>query len=104
MGSPSAEAHIEAQARLRAGIVDGVRLAWQAQPGYDEENVDPFIALATPFVRAGQRQAIALTNAFLAQALQRRPASRSTTSSASFATAPRSKRSTADRSSPSGPH
>lgn len=68
-----ARAHIIGQARLRAIISRAVAAAWAGLPGYDEVDVDPFVAQAVPLVLAGQRQSAALTEAFLARALGRRP-------------------------------
>lgn len=73
MASAVAEAHIEAQARLRALTVQVVAKAWDRLPNYDEESVAPFLALVVPLVLSAQRQSAALTNAFLARALRRSP-------------------------------
>lgn len=74
MATAAAEAHIEAQARLRAVTVQVVASAWDRLPNYDEESVAPFLALVVPFVLVAQRQSVALTTAFLARALRRSPA------------------------------
>lgn len=68
-----AEAHITAQAQLRAITVQAVANAWQRLPNHDEASVAPFLAFVVPFVLAAQRQSVALTNAFLARALGRQP-------------------------------
>lgn len=68
-----ADAHIEGQRRLRVLAGRGVATIWRALPGYDEEHVEPFLRRALPFVAATQRQSVALTEAFLASELQRRP-------------------------------
>ncbi len=64
-----AQAHITAQERLRALIRNGVAQAWAGLPGYDERNVAQWLATVLPLVNAGQRQSVALTEAFLARAL-----------------------------------
>lgn len=50
-----------------------VAAAWNSLPGYNEQDVDPFLAAVLPVVSAGQRQSVALTNAYLAQFLRRPP-------------------------------
>lgn len=73
MSTALARAHITAEARLRALVTQAVGVAWSGLPGYDEDNVDQFLSTAVPIVRAGQRQSIAVTEAFLARTLGRRP-------------------------------
>lgn len=73
MSSPLTRAHITAEERLRRAISQAVERVWRALPGYDERNVDDFLRLAVPVVNAGQRQSVALTEAYLARALGRRP-------------------------------
>ena len=68
-----AQAHIEGQRRLRDLASRGVSTIWRELPGYDEDDVDRFLARAVPFVLASQRQSISLTEAFLARELGRRP-------------------------------
>ena len=68
-----AQAHIEGQRRLRDLAGRGVTTIWRELPGYDEDDVDRFLARAVPFVLAAQRQSITLTEAFLARELGRRP-------------------------------
>ncbi len=68
-----AQAHIEAQAQLRALAVAGVARAWDDLPGYDEEHVPLFLAGAVPVVLAAQRRSVALVNAFIARAAGRPP-------------------------------
>lgn len=67
------EAHITAQERLRLLVASGVARAWQDLPGYDEEDVGPWLARVVPFVLAAQRQSMQLTEAFVARAIGRRP-------------------------------
>lgn len=73
MATQAAEAHIAAQARLRALTVQAVATAWQRLPNYDAVSVAPFLSVVVPLVLAAQRQSAALTNAFLARALGRPP-------------------------------
>ena len=73
MASRLAEAHITAQARLRALTVAGVDAVWASLPAYNEENVDEWLSRVLPLIAAAQRQSVALTDAFLARALDRAP-------------------------------
>lgn len=68
-----AEAHVIAQERLRAIVVAAVAAAWAALPRYDRDQVEPWLATVVPLVLAGQRQSVALTEAFIARALRRQP-------------------------------
>lgn len=62
-----------AQTRLRAIVASAVVVLWNGLPTYDEPSVDPFVASVIPIVTAGQRQSVALTEAFLARMLRRQP-------------------------------
>lgn len=73
MASRLANAHIEAEARLRGVATGGVRREWKALPSYDETDVPRFLARAVPIVEAAKRASISLTNAYLARALERQP-------------------------------
>jgi hypothetical protein len=73
MASALAEAHIEAQARLRRIVASTVEQAWRRLPGYDRENLDEWTRTVVPMVMAGERASVNLTNAYLARALERQP-------------------------------
>jgi len=73
MASPLTEAHIEGQRRLRAAVVGVVEQAWRDLPNYDRASVPAFLNAAVPTVLAGQRQSVALTEAYLARFLGRQP-------------------------------
>lgn len=78
MGTPPlasrlAETHIELQARLRALIGRAVGQAWDGLGSYDRADIDRWLAQAVPLVTTGQRQSVALTNAYIARSLERRP-------------------------------
>lgn len=73
MAVTAAQAHITVQARLRALTVQAVAIAWRSLPNHDESSVAPFLSIVVPLVLAAQRQSVALTNAFLARALDRPP-------------------------------
>lgn len=68
-----ARAHILGQERLRELVERAVTVAWAGLPGYDERDVDPFVAQVAPVVLAAQHQSVALTDAYLARALGRQP-------------------------------
>lgn len=73
MASAVTEAHIVAQARLRAIVERAVTGAWDGLGGYDEDDVAAFTLAATPVVLAAMRQSVVLTDAYLARILGRRP-------------------------------
>ena len=73
MPSPLAEAHIEAQRRLRAFTSNAVRRYWDDLPAYDRANVDEFLTRTVPTVIAAQRQSVAVTEAYIARYLRRQP-------------------------------
>lgn len=73
MATTLTKRHIEIQTRLRLLVAGAVISIWDGLPDYDEQSVEPFISAATPIVLAGQRQSVALTEAYLARML-RRPA------------------------------
>lgn len=71
MASALARAHIDAGERLRTYAAEAVGAAWQRLPGYDESDVDAFLAAAVPVVAAAQRQSVIVTDAYLARSLRR---------------------------------
>lgn len=73
MASALAEAHIEAQRRLRVLTGRGVTQIWNALPGYDRADVPTWLSAVVPLVNAAQRQSVALTDGYLAQAMNRAP-------------------------------
>lgn len=73
MASPLARAHILGEQRLRRLVGRGVTRLWRALPGYDERDVDPWLARVLPLVLGGQRMSVALTEAYLARAMGRAP-------------------------------
>lgn len=68
-----AEAHIEAERRIRLAATRAVEQIWRNLPGYDRENVDQWLSTVLPVVAASQRQSVSITEAYLARALERRP-------------------------------
>lgn len=73
MASYSALAHIRAERLLRDLVRRRVRQIWAGLPGYDEADVDQWISKIVPLVLSGQRQSVALTEAYLARAVGRQP-------------------------------
>lgn len=73
MVTPLAEAHVRAQARLRAIAATAVTTAWTNLGSYDERDVDPFLSVVLPTMDAVERQSVGLTDAFLGQAVGRPP-------------------------------
>lgn len=73
MPSPLASGHIEAQARLRRIAEQAVTTIWSDLPGYDRVNVDQWLSQVLPVILSAQRTSVALTEAYLAQALERQP-------------------------------
>lgn len=68
-----ADNHVLVQAHLRTAIERAVGLTWRSLPGYDRADIDQWLARIVPLVRAGQTQAIAATDLYLARALERQP-------------------------------
>lgn len=66
-------AHIEAERRLRLQIESAVRAIWIGLPSYNEANLDEWLTRVLPVVQAGRRSSVALTEAYLARALERQP-------------------------------
>jgi hypothetical protein len=65
--------HIEAQRRLRVLTAAAVARAWRDLGSWDRVDVPRFTDQAVPVVLASQRGSVALTNAYIAQYLGRRP-------------------------------
>ena len=66
-------AHIEAQRRVRDLITRAIQNAWTRLGSYDALDVSQFLAVAVPLIFAGQRQAVSLSDAYLARILGRPP-------------------------------
>jgi hypothetical protein len=67
------QAHITAQQRLRTLARRGVEVVWRDLGSYDQADLGRWLARVLPLVDAAQRQGVALTDAYLARALGRRP-------------------------------
>lgn len=73
MPSRLAEGHILVQARLRSAVEQATGRAWTALPAYNEEDIELWLSRAVPVVQAGQRQAVAAVDLYLARSLERQP-------------------------------
>lgn len=73
MASPLADAHIEALRRLRVITTSAVERIWRGLPSYDRENIDDWLAAVLPVIDTSRRTSAALTDAYLARALERQP-------------------------------
>lgn len=60
-------------AALRKSSAAALTQMWRGLPGYDRQNVDQWLSEAIPVVEGSRRQAIALTNAYIANAMERGP-------------------------------
>lgn len=67
------DAQITAQARLREIVVQVVRNAWASLGSYDAADVPVFLAGVVPLILAAQRQAVSLSDAYVARVLGRGP-------------------------------
>lgn len=68
-------AQIEGQRRLRLAATSGVTRIWDSLPAHDRENIDQWLSQVLPLMSAAQRQSVALTNAYIARAMNRQPLS-----------------------------
>lgn len=68
-----ADAHLVAQERLRTTAAQVVAAIWTGLAAYNREDVDEWLSAVIPVVEAAQRQSVALTDAYLARAIDRRP-------------------------------
>lgn len=73
MADDLAKANIAVKQRLMNIIVASVASVWHGLAHYDREQLDQFLATVLPLTAAANAQAVALTEAFLAQALGRPP-------------------------------
>jgi len=66
-----ADSQIRLNKRLRDQTTRAVIRIWRGLPGYDAANVDQWLSQVLPVVLAAQRQEVALTEAYIARALDR---------------------------------
>jgi hypothetical protein len=67
------DAHIHMQERLRVLLAATVGRAWAGLPGYDRADLDQWLTTVLPLVEGAQRRSVAITEAYLARALERQP-------------------------------
>jgi hypothetical protein len=71
MASRLANRHIELNARLRDRTARRIERIWRSLPTYRDETLPTWLSAAVPLVQAAQRAEIALTDAYVARALDR---------------------------------
>lgn len=71
MSTPLTRGHIAAEAELRRLVKQATVAIWRGLPGYDRADVETFVDAITPVIAAAQRQSVALTEGYLARALER---------------------------------
>jgi hypothetical protein len=59
--------------KTRDAVGNALRQHWQALPDYRDAQVDGFVKRVVPIVEAGQRRAVAMTDAYMANVLGVRP-------------------------------
>lgn len=73
MASPLADAHIEAERRLRVATVAVVERLWNGLGSWNESDAERWVSQVVPVVLTAQRTSVSLTDAYLARAMGRRP-------------------------------
>lgn len=73
MATALADAHVAAEKRLRELTRSTIERVFDGLGGYDRPQRAEFVRAAVPIVTAAQRQSAALTNAYLARAMERQP-------------------------------
>jgi hypothetical protein len=73
MPSQLAEAHIEAERRLRDVTIAALESIWRGLPSHDKEDVDTWLDQAVAVILLAMRHSVLLTDAYLARALERQP-------------------------------
>ena len=71
--NPATRAQILGQEQIRRSVVRAMVRTWRRLPGYDRQDVPGWLDQALPIVESGQRSSAALTNAYLARMMDRRP-------------------------------
>lgn len=71
MASRLAEAHREAQLRIRTGTARAVGQAWKDLGSYDRSDVNRYILAVTPIIEGGKRKAINTTAAFVGRSVNK---------------------------------
>jgi hypothetical protein len=71
MASRLAERHIELNAQLRTRTIAQLTRIWNSLPEYRESTLPAWLSTVIPLVQAAQRAEVAITQAYLARALDR---------------------------------
>jgi hypothetical protein len=71
MASRLAERHIVLNAELRARTVKQLERVWRSLPNHRDETLPAWLSVAVPLAQAAQRAEIAITQAYLARAIDR---------------------------------
>ena len=71
MASPLAEAHKEAQTRIRTGTARAVGQVWKELGSYDRSDVNRYVLAVTPIIEGGKRQAVATATSFIGRSVQK---------------------------------
>lgn len=73
MASPLAEAHREAQTRIRNGTARAVGQVWKELGSYDRSDVGRYVLAVVPIIEGGKRQAVATANSFIGRSVEKPP-------------------------------
>jgi len=73
MSSTLVRAHISAEHQLRQLVKRATVAIWRGLPGYNRPDLDTWTGSIVPVIEAAQRQSVALTEGYLARALERQP-------------------------------
>lgn len=63
-------AHLEGEGRLRQVLRNHLQQVWNGLPGHDRQNLDQWLSEVVPAVLAAEKESSALTNAYIAAALE----------------------------------
>lgn len=73
MASALAEAHREAQLRIRTGTARAVGQVWRDLGSYNRSDVGRYVAAVEPIIEGGKRRAITTAAAFVGKSVRRPP-------------------------------
>jgi hypothetical protein len=68
-----ANSHVLAQERLRRLTKQAVAAIWASLPGYNERDVEPWLAAVLPVILGAQHRSVVLTDGYLARRMNRLP-------------------------------
>lgn len=68
---PEVEAFADVRAKVQSLVADSGGALWDSAPSYDRADVPAFLDQLLPLLESGQRQAVALTDAFVAKRMER---------------------------------